>query len=513
MTMPDTDRRRSNPADAPQRTTLFILLGLALVYLLLHLLSNGQYGFHRDELAVWDDARHLAWGYVAYPPLTPFLAHVSMALFGDSLTAFRVPAALAQSLAMLLTGLIAHELGGRRMAQVVAALAVACVPLSMLQGSMLMYVGIEYLWVVAVVWMLLRIANGGDARWWLGVGLAIGLGMMTRYTMAFWSAGLAIGVLATPLRRHLRNPWLWAGVALSLLVFAPNAWWQWRHDFIYLDFARHLHERDVRIGRTDGFLVGQLLVGASPLTAPLWIAGLAWLAFAKAATRWRVLVWMYALPLLLFLLVRGRDYYAAPGYPMLLAAGAVALESGIVRLRPTAARWSRAGVALVLACALVTTALVALPLAPIGSEGWRISRRFHDNFAEQVGWPQLVAEVARIYNALPADERARTAIFANNYGEAGAIDRYGPRYGLPQAISTVNSYWARGPGNPPPLTVIVLGDTLEGSSDTPATCTLAARVRIPHGVKNEESGHPDIIVCRDFRVPPSKLWPSMPSFG
>ena len=513
MAPPTTDLSHPGRPGAQQRTTLLILVGLALARLLLHLFANVNYDFHRDELAVWNDARHLAWGYVAYPPVTPFLAHVSMALFGDSLSAFRVPAALAQSMATLLAGLIARELGGRRMAQVFAALAVACAPLSMVMGSMLMYTSIDYLWVVLLAWALLRVANSGDARWWLGVGLIIGLGMMTRYTMLFWVAGAVAGVLATPLRRQLRSPWLWASVAISLLLFLPNAWWQWQHDFIYLDFARHLHERDVRIGRTDGFLFGQLSIGASPLTLPLWIAGLVWLAFAQAAARWRILAWMYAVPLLLFMLVRGRDYYVAPGYPMLLAAGAVALEAGIARLRPRTARWTRAGATVVLACALGTTALVFLPLAPIGSEGWRISRRVHDTFAEQVGWPEMVAEVARIYDALPADERARTAIFANNYGEAGAIDRYGPRYGLPPAIGTVNSYWARGPGTPSPLTVIVLGDDAEGISATPATCTLAGQVHIPHEVENEESGHPAIFICRDFQVPLSKLWPPMPSFG
>ncbi|MEO5566543.1 MAG: glycosyltransferase family 39 protein [Luteimonas sp.] len=513
MALPTTVPHPLRRPDAQQRTTLLILLGLALARLLLHLFANVNYGFHRDELAVWADAGHLAWGYVAYPPVTPLLAHVSMALFGDSLGAFRVPAALAQSIAMLLAGLIARELGGKRMAQVFAALAVACAPLSMLMGSMLMYTSIDYLWVVLLAWTLLRVVNSGDGRWWLGVGLAIGLGMMTRYTMLFWVAGVVAGVLATPLRQHLRSPWLWAGVAVSLLLFLPNAWWQWQHDFIYFDFARHLHERDVRIGRTDGFLVGQLTVGASPLTLPLWIAGLGWLALAKAAARWRVIAWMYVIPLLLFMLVRGRDYYVAPGYPMLLAAGAVALEAAIARLRPRTARWTRAGAVVVLACAFGTTALVSLPLAPIGSEGWRISRRVQDTFAEQVGWPELVAEVARVYDALPADERARTAIFANNYGEAGAIDRYGPGYGLPPAIGTINSYWARGPGKPSPLTVIVLGDTAESISDTPATCTLAGQVQIPHGVENEESGRPDIFVCRDFQVPVSKLWPPMPSFG
>lgn len=489
------------------------LLALAALRLLLHVASNGQYGFHRDELALWDDARRLAWGYVAYPPVTPFLGRLGIELLGDSTAGFRLFAALAQAVAMLVAGLVARELGGRRMAQVVAALAIACAPISMLQGSMLMYVGIEYLWMVLAVWMLLRVANGGDARWWLGVGLAIGLGMMTRYTMLFWALGLAAGVAFTPLRRQLASSWLWGGVALSLLVFAPNAWWQWRHDFVYLDFVEHIHARDVRIGRTDDFFAGQLLVGAGPLLVPLWMAGLAWLALSTVAVRWRVLAWMYALPLVLFALVQARDYYVAPGYPMLLAAGAVALEAWLARLRPVAARWGRAAVALVLLAALASTVVIALPIAPVNSAGWHVSRAVHDNFAEQIGWPELAAQVAQVYHTLPAEERARTAIFANNYGEAGAINRYGPTLGLPPVIATINSYWYLGYGAVAPRTVIVLGDTAEGAADTPATCTLAGRIRIPHGVDNEESRHPDIFVCRDFRVPTSELWPPGPSFG
>jgi hypothetical protein len=490
------------------RTALGILLALTLARLLLHLLLAGRYGFHRDELAVLDDAGHLAWGYVAYPPMTPFLAHASMQVFGDSLVAYRVPSMLAQSLAMLFAGLIARELGGRRMAQVIAAIAVACSPVSMISGTMLQYSSLDYLWWVLAAWTLLKLANGGDRRWWLGLGLAIGLGMMTRYTMLFCAAGIVVGILATPLlRRQLATPWPWAGVALSLLVFAPNAWWQWQHDFIYLDFVQHIHARDVDIGRTANFLPAQLWVGASPLTAPLWLAGLAWLAFAGAAARWRVLAWLYVATLALFWLASARDYYLAPAYPMLLAAGAVLLERGIPRLRPRAAMAARGATALVLAAALATTALIGLPWASIGSHGWQTSRRFQDNFAEEVGWPELVAQVAAVYHALPESEQAHTAIYANNYGEAGAIDRYGPRYGLPPAISQVNSYWARGYGDPPPTTVIVLGDDAEGMADTPATCVLAGRVVIPHGVENEESSHPDIYVCRDLRFHWSGAWP------
>jgi 4-amino-4-deoxy-L-arabinose transferase-like glycosyltransferase len=415
---------------------------------------------------------------------------------------------LAQALAVLFSGLVARELGGHRFAQAVAAIAVACVPFSMLAGSMLQYTSPDYLWWVMAAWLLLKLANGGDPRWWLGLGLVIGLGMMTRYTMLFCAAGIVVAVLATPLRRQLGSPWLWAGVLVSLLVFAPNAWWQWRNDFIYLDFAQHIHARDVRIGRTGDFLGGQLMLGAGPLLAWLWLIGLAWLAFAASARPWRVLAWLYATALLLFWLAGARDYYLAPAYPVLLAAGAVLLERGIAHLSTRAARLAQGAIAIVLLAALAGTVVVGLPLAAIGSQGWRISRHFHDNFAEEIGWPELVAQVAAVYRALPEAERARTAIYANNYGEAGAIDLYGPRYGLPPAISQVNSYWARGYGDPPPTTVIVLGDDAEGMADPPATCTLAARVRIPHGVQNEESSHPDIYVCRDlrFRWSPGQ-WP------
>ena len=501
------------PIDASQRRTLWLLLAFAAARLLLHVLLNGQYGFHRDELAVLDDARHLAWGYIAYPPLTPALGRVELALFGTSLAGFRFFSALAQCAAMVFAGLIARELGGRRGAQLLAALAVAATPFSLLTSSLFMYTAFDHLWWVLLAWMTLRLVNGGNSRWWLGIGLVIGLGMLTRYTMLFCVVGLVAGVLATPLRRQLGNRWLWAGVGLSLLVFLPNALWQFRHEFISLDFLQHIHARDMRIGRTDGFLVQQLYANAGPLLLPLWLVGLWFVAFAQDGARYRVLAWLYVVPLLLFLLAHGRGYYLAPAYPMLFAAGAVACEGWLAGMRPRIATGVRGGVWALLAVAIVTSAAIGLPLAPIDSAGWRISRKAHDNFAEQIGWPELVAQVATIYQSLPPQERARTTIYANNYGEAGAIDLYGPAYGLPPAISNVNSYWYRGYGNPATTTVIVLGDDAAGMSDTPATCTLAGRVRIPHGIDNEESGHPDIYLCRKLRMSWDKMWPETPSFG
>lgn len=497
----------------PRRNLVGLIL-LASVLFVVHMLCNVNYGFHRDELQVLDDARHLAWGYVAYPPLTPFLARIDLTLFGTSLVGFRFFSVLLQCLAALLTGLIAYELGGGRKTQLVAALATACMPFSMLAGSQFMYVSPDFFWWVLLAWLVLRLINSGNARWWLAIGCVIGLGMMTRYTMLFAVAGLVAGVVATPLRRQLSSGWLWAGVALSLLIFLPNIIWQIQHDFVYLDFVDHIHARDIRWGRTDGFFLHQLKSNASIFLLPLWLAGLGFLIVAKRAERHRVLAWIYLVALALFALARGRAYYMAPAYPMLLAAGAVWGEGWLDGLRPRVASAMRVVAGVLCVLAAVSSAAVALPIAPVNSLGWRISRKAHDDFAEQIGWRELVAQVSTIYQGLPADERAHTGILANNYGEAGAVNLYGPALDLPTAISGVNSYWYRGYGDPAPQTVIVLGDDPESMAKAPATCTPAGKVSNRYGVVNEETrDHPQIFICRDLRMPWPEIWKRTRSFG
>ena len=496
------------------REDLIPLLVLALVRLALHLLFDTRYGFHRDELQVLDDARHLDWGYVPYPPLTPFLGWIELHLFGTSLAGFRFFAALAQCAAMVLAGLIARELGGRRFAQIVAAVATACMPFSLIMSSMLMYSSLDLLWWVAVAYFVLRLVNSGNLRYWLALGLVFGLGLMTRYTIAVCAAGLLAGVLATPLRRQLLTPWPWLGALLALLIFAPNLVWQWRHDFIYLDFVRAIHARDIRWHRTDGFWIEQLYANAGPLLLPLWIAGLGFLALARSMRPYRVLAWLFVIALALFAISHGRGYYMAPAYPMLLAAGAVRLQAWLARLGARPARALRVGVYAVLALAIASGALVALPIGSVNSWTWQVARKVNDTFAEQIGWREFVQRVADIYRALPEDERAHTAILANNYGEAGAIDLYGPALGLPRAISRTNTYWYRGYGNPPPLTVIELGNTAEDESKSSAKCTSFGSFRNSAGVANEESASGyEIFVCRD--IPPKwpEIWGAKPRFG
>jgi 4-amino-4-deoxy-L-arabinose transferase-like glycosyltransferase len=308
-----------------------ILLLLAGVRLVIHVLANGQYGFHRDALAFLDNGQHLAWGYVAYPPLTPFIGRIGLELFGLSLVGIKSLAALAQCIGMVLAGLMAKELGGGRKAVVVTALAVAIAPMSLLMSTLFQYISFDYLWWVLTAYCMVRLLKSDDPRWWLGIGAAIGLGMMTKYTILLLVAGVVVATLVSPLRQHLRSKWLWAGAGLSLLIFLPNLIWQIENDFISVEFLRVISERDVRLGRTEGYFWQQLVVNANPLLIFLWVMGLYYFLRGDRSGRFRAMGVLYLVPLVLFWVLNGRFYYMAPAYPMLIAAGTVAGEGWLVR--------------------------------------------------------------------------------------------------------------------------------------------------------------------------------------
>jgi 4-amino-4-deoxy-L-arabinose transferase-like glycosyltransferase len=490
-----------------------ILILLAVTRLALHLFTNSQYGFHRDELAVLDDARYLAWGYVNYPPLTPFIGRVALGLFGTSLVGIRFFSALALSIVMVLTGLMTRELGGTIRAQMVASLAAAIAPMSLIMGAMFQYTAFDYLWWVLIAYLMLRLLKSNDPRWWLGIGVVIGLGLLTKYTMAVYVVGIIAGVLLTSSRRYLKSPCFWGGVALSVLIILPNFIWQIQHHFIVLTFLSYIHARDVQIGRADGFFPMQLLVSANPFTLPLWVTGLYYYFCSSTGIPYRMLGWMYLIPLVLLTVMQGRFYYLAPAYPMLLAAGAVVGEHWLSSMTADNTRlgWRVTWVALVAGSAL--SGALMLPIAPINSALWKVTSQVHDNFVEQIGWSELVTTVANVYAALPNLDKSLSGVLTGNYGEAGAINLYGSEYGLPEAISGVNSYWLRGYGDPPPQVLIVVGFSHDEAERFFTTCSLAGHITNRYGVMNEESQHPDVFVCRKPRQPWSELWQDLQSFG
>jgi 4-amino-4-deoxy-L-arabinose transferase-like glycosyltransferase len=500
------------------RTDASILILLAVIFVAMHAATSGPYGFHRDELATLDDARHLEWGFVAYPPLTPAAGRLGLALFGISTLGVRILPIVALAAALVVAGLMARELGGSRRAQLLTLLTVAFIPIVTIQTAVLQYVSFDYLWGVLLTYFLLRLLNTDNMRWWVAIGAVIGLGMMTKYTMAFFVTGLVGGLFVTGMfdkniRRHLRSPWLWTGVALSLTIFLPNLIWQIRHHFISLDFLRHIHTRDVGQGRTRGFLPEQLYVCVSAGLAPLVFIGL-WFFFSERGRKYRLLGWMFVLTLVLFVVAQARSYYLGPLYPVLLAGGSVVWERWVeTRTRKWA--WTIQGVTwfLVLSSAVFSFALFT-PVAPINSALWNTTGSIQDNFKEEIGWTDLVGSVSRVYDSLPANERAGTGIIVGNYGEAGAINLLGQKYDLPSVISGTNSAWYRSYPENSPQTLIAVGLDDDFLKEHFERCELVAHNTNPYGVVNEESrDHPDIHLCHHLLQPWPEFWSKFQRFG
>jgi hypothetical protein len=490
-------------ADAGQRRidTAF-LLAIATAVALLHIATNNRYGFHRDELQFLSDARHLDWGFVPYPPFTPFFERIGLSLFGLSLVGLRLFSVLAQSAAIVLGGLMSKELGGARFAQVTAALAVAFSPLPLFQGTEFQYSSFDLLWWVLIAYLTIRLLKSDNPRWCLTIGAVVGVGLLTKYSIAFYIAGILAGLVFTSARRFLKSVWFWAGIALALLIFLPNLLWLARHSFVSYHFLRHIHARDVGEGRANGFLKGQFLICTNLVAAPVWLAGL----FGFLRNRhYRMLAFMYLVPLVLFYFGKGRNYYMAPAYPMLLAMGAVLAERWLNSLP----RWGRLTIQTVYFSAFAfVSAYVCAIILPLQSSGPLRSFALSHNgdLREEIGWNELVRTVAQIRDSLPPDQQAHLGITTGNYGEYGAIEMLGPAYGLPKPIGTTNSEWLRGYPTPPPTTLIVLGLGEQEANSLFIGCRWAGHNGNSEGVLNEESQyHPDIFLCG----PPRLLWPQL----
>lgn len=490
------------------------LLLVAAGRFLLHFLINYQYGFHRDALAFLENGRHLSWGYIEYPPLTPFLGRIGLELFGLSPIGIKTLSTLAVSIAMVLAGLIAKEFGGSLRAQLITSIVVAVAPMPLIMGSLFQYITFDYLWWVLIAYGVVRLLNSDDPRWWIGVGIAIGLGAMTKYTIAFYILGLVVGVLLTKTRHHLQSRWLWIGAAISMLIFLPNLIWQIQNNFISLEFLSSIRVRDAAMGRTEGFFVQQFYVNTNPLTFPIWIAGLYFLFFAEAGKRYRLLGWMYLMPLILFWLAEGRFYYTAPAYPILLAAGAVMGERWLTTLAENRQHTIWRIVYAVVGIAVIVGVVLMMPIAPINSALWNnVTSQLHDNYVEQIGWPELTDTIANIYAEKSASGET-IGILAGNHGEAGALNLYGEAYGLPPAISSNNSFWLRGYGDPEPDAVIAVAFSAEWLQQYFARCEAVAEITNPYGVLNETAReHPEILFCTDLRRPWSEIWTEMQRFS
>jgi hypothetical protein len=528
-----------NPRPTPREVAPWWTTGtaaaatIAVATIAVHLATGNRYGFDRDELMALEDARHLAWGYVQYPPMTPFFGWLALKLFGTSLVGFRFFAALVQAVALLLTAQMARHLGGGKWAQITATLA--GVPFCLGGGALMQYISFDYICWVLLAYAAVRLLTSGNQRWWLAIGTAAGLGMEAKYTIGLLVAGLIAGVVAAGLQLALRHEgtrafpqakWILTSAALAAAIFLPNFFWQWRHHFISLDFLRFVHQRDVQTGVTNNFFLGQLELTMFAL--PIAVAGL---YFYFVNERYRLLAWMYVVPLVILVVVRGRDYYLAPAYPLLYAAGAVWFETKIAKrelpaeavAHPSTSRIStfvfrfslfKYAAWLFLALNIAAASAVALPLAPVNSTWWKLASQRDIVFPEEIGWQEFTQCVAQVWQQLPSEEKPHAAILAGNYGELGALNLYGSQFGLPLAISGVNSSWERGYGNPAPETLIVVGYPKQFLDRHFTSCEVRGHVWNSYGVANEETTeNSEIFACHGLHTPWPEFWQAARKFA
>jgi hypothetical protein len=512
------EETRVTAAALPLASSVYFL---AIAATCLHFAFSGRYGYFRDELYYAACGQHLAWGYVDHAPLTPFLARLSRLILGDSLFALRFLPALSAAAKVFLGGWIAREIGGGKFAQFFAAFCVLIAPIYLTFDNFFSMNAFEPVFWMACAAIVLRILNGGNPRLWLLFGAVAGLGILNKHSMLFFGSGLAVGLLLTPARRHYARIWIWLAAAIAFLLFLPNLLWEIRNHWPTIALLNAVVGGKYSTVTPWDYVWQQTLL-THPLAAPVWLAGLYFLLRDRIGKKYAVLAWAYFTVLAEMLILHGKIYYLAPAYIMLLAAGAVWIEQ---RLLPRTGAWLRP----VLIAPLTIGAAIAAPLAmPILSveaaikycRFWDVQAVHVENvpqnelpqlFGDMFGWQEQATAVAAVYKSLPPAEQAQAAILAYNYGQASAINYFGPHLGpgqgLPPAISGHNQYGLWGPGQATGEVVVAIGfpeSALRTRFDSvqPMT-TISPRYAMP-----EESGL-TIFVCRRPKESMEKMWPGL----
>ena len=454
-------------------TSMAVIWAITLAKLLFHVYFNNRYGYFRDEFNYMSCGDHPAWGYVDQPPLIPLLIHFCRAVLGDSLRSIRFIPALASSLLVVQTAVITRELGGKAFALLLSAVTVVIAPQYLSNGSLLGTNCLEpNLWMGCAYFVILAIKRN-DPRYWVWFGVVAGLGMEEKYSMALFGFGIVVGLLLTEQRRVFLSKWIWLGGLAALLVFLPNLLWNMHYHWPFFELMRNIRGegRDVVLPAGQYFFQQTLLV--HPLTAPIWITGLIAFFFSSRLKQYRVLGWSYLTCYMVLFVLHGKNYYLAPSYPMLLAAGSVIIESALDHPRRA---WLKPAIVLLL---LASGAYLAPVVIPVFSPDkfiaythylpFKLPHMEHSHeravlqqwYADQFGWEEIVAETAQAWNRLSPEERRDCGIFAQDYGQAGAIDFLGRRYGLPPALSGHQSWFLWGPRGYSGNCMIVLDDKRE----------------------------------------------------
>lgn len=469
---------------------------IALVIVLVELAVSARYGFHRDELYFLVAGRNLDWGFIDQPPLVPFLARVMESIGGASPVTIRVLSAVTIGAVVPLAAITARRFGGSRRGQVLAGMSAGGAGFALAVGHLFSTATFDYLlWSVAL-YLLVGLLDGDDPKRWVWLGLVIGVGLQNKHLIGLLAVAILLGILATRQRKLLKSAWPWIGVAVAALVALPNVIWQVAHDLPQLEMSRAL------AARSDGpiaFVLEQLGLVSIVLVVPV---AFGWWRLMRSPDMepWRPIGIATVILFLFFLVSGGKSYYMAGMYPVLLAAASRWFDDLSERKQDRMIGSARV--------AIVVGAFIALPLVPVS---WVSNFDLTGEMGETVGWPQLIDQVEQVYESIPAEQRAETAIFTGSYGEAGAIDVLGAERDLPPASSGHNNYWLWGPPGPhgPIIGVGGVGGTLR------SICPGVRQVGVisnPWGVENEEMGLP-LWLCLDPTRQLADIWPDVKHYN
>ncbi len=493
---------------------------LAFMQLAIQVLFHQNYGYFRDELYYIACSEHLAWGYVDQPPFSLALLAVNRWLLGDSLHALRFLPTLVISGVVVLAALMARRFGGGRFAQGLAALAVVAAPVLLGQGKFFSMNAFDVLFWVLALYLFIAIISGGSAKLWIYFGLVIGFGLLNKYSIGFLVIGLVAGLLLTSHRRQLASRWFWAGALLAGLIFLPHVLWEIKNGFPSLEFMRNASQLKNAPLTPFQFLGGQFLY-VNFFNAPIWLLGLYFFFFHPAGKPFRLLGWTYVVVFIIMTAGGAKVYYLAPIYPVLLAGGAVLIERFI---RARAWNWMKPVCASILAVSALIFAPFAIPILPVETfiayqsalgQTPRAEERsslgvLPQLYADEFGWEEMVAQVAGVYQKLSAEDQANCVIYVRNYGEAGAIDFFGKKYSLPQALCAHNNYWLWGPGKLSGDIAIIFGgshDLQENLTDLSSRyrqVELAATTNCRYSMPYENGRQ--IFLCRGMNTTFQALW-------
>ena len=493
------------PRAAGRRLPEYGDLVLAVVVVVVLVAFASGYGYHRDELYFLAAGRHPAWAYADQGPLTPLLARAMSTIDAGSLSVLRLPSALAAGVTVLLTGRLAGELGGARRARTFAAGVAAVSVFVLFTGHTLSTSTFDLLAWTLLTWLVIRAVRTGRDRLWLLVGLVLGVALLNKPLPAFLAVAVLAGVALAGPRGLLRTPAVWCAAVIAVVLWSPWLVWQATHGWPQLDVSASIAAGGSTSSQPWWAVVPFQALLAGPVLAPVWIVGLVRLFRDPGLRDVRFFGWAWVLLAVVFMATGGKPYYLGGLLPLLIGAGAAPVVAWFDRGR---GRTRRLLVGCAVAISVVAGLLIALPTLPERDAAPIIA--MNADVGETIGWPDLVRTVARVAGTLPPGERP--VIFTANYGEAGAIDRFGPQLGLPAAYSGHNAYGSWGPPPDRPAPVVAVGLPPGFLAEHFRGCTVRARVGNAAGIDNDERGSP-ITVCDGPRAPWSRAWPALEHLG